>query len=52
VFAAGSAEIILGMGMLEPISNALLAALAVNFLHMFRAKPVRQKVPKTELDRS
>jgi TRAP-type uncharacterized transport system fused permease subunit len=50
VFAGGSAEIILGMGIVDTISYALLAALAVNFLHLFRAKPVRPKAQKTQLD--
>jgi hypothetical protein len=39
------------MGVLDTISYTLLAALAVNFLHLFRSKPVRQKVQKTAFDR-
>jgi hypothetical protein len=39
------------MGVLDTISYAMLAVLAVNLLHLFRAKPLRQKIQKVPVDR-
>jgi hypothetical protein len=39
------------MGVLDTIAHAMLVAIAVNFLHLFRAKPARQKVHKAPFDR-